>query len=276
MADFVTSDGLRLHFEDEGQGRVLLCLPGLTRNCRDFDFFAPHATGLRLVRMDYRGRGQSDHDADYMNYNVLREAHDAVELMDHLGIGRVTVLGTSRGGLIAMALAASHPDRLQGVILNDIGPVVGATGIARIMSYVGRKPAAKTLDQAATDLKSAMEAEFPGVPLDVWRQQAEHQYRQTPEGLELRYDARLHKTLLEQAATGAMPDLWLFFQALAKLPTAALRGENSVVLEHDTLEEMQRRHPGMMTAEVPDRGHPPFLDEPESLALINRFLEATE
>ncbi|MCE8509690.1 alpha/beta hydrolase [Ruegeria pomeroyi] len=274
MANFTTTDGLRLFYEDEGQGKPLLCLAGLTRCSRDFEFLRPHVTDLRLIRLDYRGRGQSDYDPDYRNYNVLREAHDAIELLDHLGLDRVTVLGTSRGGMIAMALAASHPDRLAGVILNDVGPVIEPAGIARIMDYVGKKPVSKTHDQAALVLKQTMEPQFPGVPLSVWRKQAEIQYAATDSGLALRYDDGLHKALLDQAATGAIPDLWLFFDALRDIPTAVLRGANSDILGAGTVAEMHRRHPGLISAVVPDRGHVPFLDEPQSLDLIRRILEA--
>ncbi len=273
MSDFTTTDGIRLHYTDSGDGQPLLCLAGLTRNGRDFSFLAPHLPDLRLITLDSRGRGASDHDPDYMNYNVLREARDVIELLDHLKLDKATVLGTSRGGLLAMALAASHPERLAGVILNDIGPVVGAQGIARIMDYVGKKPRAKTLDAAAADLKAAMEPDFPGVPLSVWRRQAEYQYRVTEAGLEPQYDPNLRKALLEQAATGATPDMWLFFEALRDLPLGVLRGANSDILPHETLEEMKRRHPGLIAAEVPDRGHVPFLDEPHSLPLIHRILK---
>ncbi|MCE8514422.1 alpha/beta hydrolase [Ruegeria pomeroyi] len=274
MASFTTSDGLRLFYEDEGTGQPLLCLAGLTRCSRDFEFLRPHVTDLRLIRLDYRGRGQSDYDPDYRNYNVLREANDAIELLDHLALDRVSVLGTSRGGMIAMALAARHPDRLEGVILNDVGPVIEPAGIARIMDYVGKKPVSKTHDQAALALKQAMEPQFPGVPLSVWRKQAEIQYAATDQGLALRYDDGLHKALLDQAATGAIPDLWLFFEALRGIPTAVLRGANSDILGAGTVAEMHRRHPGLISAEVPDRGHVPFLDEPQSLDLIRRILEA--
>src|SRR5699024_8561674 len=111
MAYFTTGDGLSLYYEDHGDGPAVLCLAGLTRNSRDFDLLAPHLPDIRLIRMDYRGRGQSDHDPDHGNYNVMREAQDVVELLDHLELERVVTLGTSRGGLIAMALAATHRDR---------------------------------------------------------------------------------------------------------------------------------------------------------------------
>lgn len=273
MASFKTRDGLCLHYTDTGTGQPLLCLPGLTRCSRDFDFLAPHVADLRMIALDYRGRGRSDYDPDYRNYNVPRETQDVLELLDHLGLDRVTVLGTSRGGLIAMAMAAAHPDRLAGAILNDVGPVVAAAGIARIMDYVGRRSAAKTLDEAAQAMKSVLERDFPGVPLERWRQQAEIQFHVGAEGLDLRYDARLRTALLEQAADGAAPDLWPLFDALRARPLGVLRGANSDILDAGTLAAMLERHPGMITAEVPARGHVPFLDEPEALTVIRRVLD---
>lgn len=275
MSWFTTADGIRLHFSDSGSGQPLLCLAGLTRNGLDFSFLAPHLSGVRLITLDSRGRGASDNDPDYGNYNVLREARDVIALLDHLGLARVTLLGTSRGGLVAMMLAAHHRDRLAGVILNDIGPEIGARGIARIMEYVGHRPLAKTLDAAAADMQAAMAGDFPDVPREVWRRQAEYQYRQTETGLALRYDPNLRKALLEQAAAGDAPDMWAAFEALRDLPLGVLRGTNSDILTRETLDEMHRRHPGMISCEVPNRGHVPFLDEPGSLTLIRNLLKDT-
>ncbi|MES0825877.1 alpha/beta fold hydrolase [Ruegeria sp. SCP11] len=274
MTFFTTSDDRRLYYTDTGSRAPLLCLAGLTRCSRDFSFLAPHVTDLRMITMDYRGRGESDYDPDFMNYNIFRESHDAIELLDHLGLDRVAVLGTSRGGLIAMALAASHPERLSSVILNDVGPVIDPVGIAKIMDYVGKQPVSNTYDEAAQALQYVMSPHFPGVTLERWRQQAEIQFEQTEDGLTLRYDPALRTALLDQAAAGATPDLWMFFEALRDIPTGVIRGENSDVLGKDTLTEMHKRHPGLISAEVPDRGHVPFLDEPQSLDLIRKVLDA--
>lgn len=274
MTYFTTTDGKNLYFEENGSGSPVLCLAGLTRNTQDFSFLTPHMADHRMIAMDYRGRGQSEYDTDHGNYNVLREAHDAIELLDHLGLERVSVIGTSRGGLIAMALAASHPERLASVVLNDIGPVIDTSGIAKIMGYVGKKPVSKTYDEAALALQHMMAEQFPGVPLERWRQMAEFQNQETEQGLALRYDLGLRTALLEQAAAGAIPDMWLFFEALRDIPTGVIRGANSDVLGKDTLAEMHRRHPGLVSVEVPDRGHAPFLDEPQSLELIRNVLDA--
>lgn len=274
MTFFTTTDGKNLYFEENGSGSPVLCLAGLTRNTQDFSFLTPHMADHRMIAMDYRGRGQSEYDTDHGNYNVLREAHDAIELLDHLGLERVSVIGTSRGGLIAMALAASHPERLASVVLNDIGPVIDTSGIAKIMGYVGKKPVSKTYDEAALALQHMMAEHFPGVPLERWRQMAEFQNQETEQGLALRYDLGLRTALLEQAAAGAIPDMWLFFEALRDIPTGVIRGANSDVLGKDTLAEMHRRHPSLVSVEVPDRGHAPFLDEPQSLELIRNVLDA--
>ncbi len=276
MARFTASDGLSLHYDDEGHGPPVLCLAGLTRNSADFRFLLPHLTGHRVIRLDYRGRGQSDHADDFMSYNILREAQDAVELLDHLGLERVALIGTSRGGLVAMAIAHAHPGRLSGVVLNDIGPEVATEGLERIMDYVGREPDLPDLDSCAAALAHVHATGFPGVPLARWRAQAEAMFAEKPGGgLALRYDPRLRDALIGQAGAGEAPDLWQMFDALRALPLAAIRGANSDLLSAETLAKMQARHPGLIAATVPDRGHVPFLDEPQALAAIHSLLDRT-
>lgn len=276
MPEFVTSDSTRLHFEDEGDGRPILCLAGLTRNSRDFTYVLPHLSDHRVIRMDYRGRGRSDYPDDFMTYNILREGQDAIELMNHLGLEKVTILGTSRGGLIAMALSMMHAERLNGVILNDIGPEVTEAGIARIMDYVGKTPLFPDLDTAAVALQQGLGQDFPGVALKRWREAAEFMWAEEPGGgLRLLYDARLRDALIGQAGVGEAPDLWQMFDSLAPFPLATIRGANSDLFAQSTLEKMQARRPDMITAVVPDRGHVPFLDEPEAVRAIHALLEKT-
>jgi len=273
MAEFCTSDGLRIYYEDVGAGLPVLCLAGLTRNARDFDFVAPHLAGVRLMRMDYRGRGRSDYDPDFNNYNTIREAHDAVELLEHLGLERAVILGTSRGGLIAMVMAQMFRDRLKGVIFNDIGPDISLTGLERIMQYIGHDPVYASYDEAAAGLKSGLARGFPDVPLTRWRQHAQNLWALQEGRLRLRYDAKLGDAFAVQLNSGEVPDLWPLFDCLKGLPVALIRGANSDLLEPATVEKMQAHHPNLITATVPHRGHVPFLDEPEALSAINALLE---
>ncbi|SEL45646.1 Pimeloyl-ACP methyl ester carboxylesterase [Roseivivax marinus] len=270
MPDFTSSDGLTLHYEDEGDGLPLLCLSGLTRDHHDFDYVAPHLHGVRLIRPDYRGRGRSEWGPTE-SYTVPVEARDAVELLDHLGIDSAAVLGTSRGGLIAMMLAATAKDRLTGVALNDVGPVIAPAGMDAIRGYLGRDPVWKSFEEAAEARPKVM-TDFANVPPERWAQEVRALYREGPDGLTIPYDPALRDAVLGQGAQPA-PDLWPLFDALSGLPLCVIRGANSNLLSPETFAEMIDRRPDMVRTEVPDRGHIPFLDEPEALDALNRWLD---
>ncbi len=269
MPHFTAQDGARLHYSDEGEGTPLLCLAGLTRTGADFDYLAPHLPPCRLIRMDYRGRGASDFTGP-ATYTVPQEARDAIALLDHLGVAKTAILGTSRGGLIAMVLAAITKDRLLGVALNDIGPVVERSGLERIFDYVGRNPRAKTPAQLAEALPAAMPG-FANVPPARWLAEAHLHYTASADGLKITYDPALREAFIA-AFDGPDPDLWPLFDAIAPLPLALIRGANSDLLSPATTAEMRRRRPDMIFAEVPDRAHIPFLDEPEAVDAIRAFL----
>lgn len=268
---FTAADGARLAYDDRGSGIPLLCLAGLTRNMADFDYLLPHLPGFRLIRMDYRGRGQSDRTGA-ASYTVPQEGQDALALLDHLGIAQAAVLGTSRGGLIGMALVAMARPRLLGLCLNDVGPEIHLPGLERIKGYVGHNPAARTHAEMAAKLPRNMPG-FAHVPEARWLQEVRHHYDETPDGLRIRYDPALRESFLA-AFTGPPVDLWPLFDMAAGLPLALIRGANSDLLSSATAAEMRRRRPDMIFAEVPDRAHVPFLDEPESLDAIRRFLGA--
>ena len=261
------TDGLSLHYTDEGDGPPVLCLSGLTRTGADFDYVAPHLPGIRLIRLDYRGRGQSDW-ADPASYTVAQEAQDVLAFLGHLDLSKVAILGSSRGGLIGMLLAMIAKDRLLGVALIDVGPEISMTGLEVIKSYVGRNPAQKTWAEAAMSRAKIMTG-FVDVPASRWLDEVKHHYDQTDSGLVIRYDPRLRDAVL---ASVNLPNLWPLFDALASLPLALIRGENSDLLTAETALEMRRRRPDMDFAEVPGRGHIPFLDEPESLAALHAWL----
>ncbi|MDA3888282.1 MAG: alpha/beta hydrolase [Allgaiera sp.] len=266
---FTADDGARIAYDDHGSGLPLLCLSGLTRTMGDFGYMMPHLPPCRVIRMDYRGRGASDFTGAE-TYTVPREAQDALQLLDHLGLAKVAVLGTSRGGLIGMYLAAIAKDRVMGLCLNDVGPKLEMAGLHRIQDFVGRNPAAKTLDQLAAALPSSL-PEFVGVPESRWREEAALHYRVTPEGLHITYDPALRESF-KASLPAAAKDAWPLFEATQGLPLALIRGANSDLLSPETAAEMRRRRPDMLFAEVPGRGHIPFLDEPEALDLLRRFL----
>lgn len=266
---FTAPDGCRLAYRDEGTGLPLLCLPGLTRAMTDFDYLVPHLPPVRLIRMDYRGRGESDWTGA-ASYTVEQEGKDALALLDHLGVERAAILGTSRGGLIGMVLGAVARARVLGLCLNDVGPEIGRGGLVRIFDYVGRNPAGKTYAGFAERLSRT--PGFANVPASRWLDEARKLSLETQDGLRTRYDPALRDAFLA-AFDGPPVDLWPLFDALAGLPLALIRGANSDLLTAETAARMRARRPDMDFAEVPDRAHIPFLDEPEAVELIHRFLK---
>jgi len=268
MPQFTTSDGISLHFDDRGAGPPILCLAGLTRNATDFDYVLPHLSHNRLIRLDYRGRGLSGW-APWETYTIPTEARDTLELLDHLKLEKTAILGTSRGGLIAMVLAATARHRLTGVALNDIGPDIASAGLGAIRDYIGRNPAAGTHAEAAALMARRM-AGFANVPPTRWAEEAAKHFIATAHGLTINYDPALAKAF-NAASDQPAADLWPLFDAMAGLPLALIRGANSDLLSAATAHEMQARRPDMIFAEIPGRGHVPYLDEPQALAALAQW-----
>jgi pimeloyl-ACP methyl ester carboxylesterase len=269
---FLTPDGLSLAYSDEGEGLPLLCLPGLTRDNADFDDLAAALDGRhRLIRLTFRGRGASDRDPEFLNYNPGREAADVIAFLDHLGLDRVVVVGTSRGGLVALVLAAIAKDRLAAVLLNDIGPEVAPEGLATIMTYLGVPPKAQTFPEVAAALRARMAPAFPDLPDARWETLARRWFTAPDGGVGLTYDPKL-RDAVEAVSAQPAADLWPLFDALAGIPLAVVRGANSDLLAPATVAKMRERRPDLIVAEVPRRGHVPFLDEPEALAALDALL----
>ncbi len=279
---FITAlDGLRLHAQDHapryGTATPIVCLPGLTRNARDFDelalFFATHPTQARRVLViESRGRGQSDHDPDPTHYDPVIEARDALDVMTACNCGEAIVVGTSRGGILAMIMAIMRPGVLKAVVLNDIGPVIEADGLRRIRSHVGQLATPRNWDEAIARLKAASSGQFPRLADADWRRLALKTWRDN-QG----HPARDHDPALSLALkafdpdTMALPQLWPQFAALSRVPLLVIRGGNSDLLSAATVDEMLRRHPLARAITVPDQGHAPLLVEDNILESIASF-----
>ncbi|MCA3445109.1 MAG: alpha/beta fold hydrolase [Rhodobacter sp.] len=270
MKTFRAGDGARLAYRDDGLGLPVLALAGLTRDSRDFDYLARYLPqDVRLIRLDSRGRGESDWTGP-ATYSVGQEATDALALLDHLGIARAAIIGSSRGGLLGMVIAATAKHRLLGLCLNDVGPILERDGLLRIGTYVGVEPTVPTLQEVADRMQTAMPG-FERVPPMRWQEETVRHYIQRDDGVGLTYDPAL-RTAFDAALAGPLPELWPLFDGCAGLPLALIRGAASDVLSRATAEEMCRRRPDMLFAEIPLRGHIPFLDEPEALAVVTGWL----
>jgi pimeloyl-ACP methyl ester carboxylesterase len=273
---FQSADGLRLHYRDYpgAAGRVpVLCLPGLTRNSRDFESIAPRIQrSRRVLCADLRGRGLSQHDPNWRNYHPGTYVADVALLLADAGVERVVVLGTSLGGIIAMIMAATNPKVLAGVILNDIGPEVAEEGRNRIASYVGKSAPVRSWAEAAAQSRATNGIAWPDATDEDWMRIALRVYREVDGVPRLDMDPMIGEAV-RAAPSGAAPDLWPVFAALKPIPVLALRGATSDVLSQATFDRMAREKPDLQRVKVPGRGHAPTLDEPACVAAIDAFLQ---
>ena len=276
---FRSQDGLGLAarvFDAPGDRLPLLCLAGLSRNSRDFialgRYFSCHADEpRRVVAPDYRGRGVSDRDPNWRNYTPLAEAHDVLIAAAVFGIERAIVVGTSRGGIIAMLLGALRPTLLAGIVLNDIGPVVEGTGLARIKKYLGNRRPVRNRREAEALVREAIGTQFPALSDEDWRAFTEATFMETSHGLAPQFDPHLLKTIEALDFAEKIPVLWPQFQSLARVPALAIRGAFSDLLSPRTLAAMAARHGDLEQFTVAGQGHAPLLRDAATLDRIRAF-----
>ncbi|CAN7534218.1 alpha/beta hydrolase [Phyllobacterium sp. LjRoot231] len=283
---FDAPDGLKLYarvYEParEVDSLPLVCLPGLTRNARDFhelaEALAQHAeTPRRVISFDYRGRGLSAYDPDFAHYNIGTEAGDVIAGLGVLGIDRGVFLGTSRGGLIIHILAAIAPQFLAGVILNDIGPEIAPAGLLQISQYLNGPRHPKNWADAVEVQRAVHGAAFPALRDADWERFAHAIYREIDGVISPDHDPNLIKTLQGIDFTKELPDLWAQFDLLAELPLLVIRGENTPLLAPETVEEMTRRHPALQLINVAGQGHAPLLETGRLPELIAAFVAGVD
>ena len=274
---FITAkDGLRLHALDYGDRHSprlpIVCLPGLTRTVEDFAVLAAAlANDRRVLSLDYRGRGRSDYDPNPDHYAIAVESADVVTVMAALDAIPAIVVGTSRGGLIAMTLAAEKSELLAGVVLNDIGPVVDIEGVIRIKGYVGQLQHPTSYQEAAEFLRRSTGNQFPKLGAADWLAAAKRGWREEAGRLVSTYDPALANTFQGFDPDKPFPTLWPQFDAMAQVPLMVVRGANSDILSGATVVAMRKRRPDMEVLVVPDQGHAPLLAETDSIRAIAGF-----
>jgi pimeloyl-ACP methyl ester carboxylesterase len=283
---FVTApDGLKLHLREYGPRLAprlpVVCLPGLSRTAEDFDPLAcalasDAAAPRRVLALDYRGRGLSDFDRKPENYTIAVELADVIAVLTACAAAPAIIVGTSRGGLIAMALAAVAPGAIAGVVLNDIGPAIEAKGLMRIKGYVGKLPQPKTFEEGGEILRRIADSQFPKLDAAAWITLAKRGWREQDGRLVPTCDPALARGLAAISPDQPMPTMWPQFDALGRTPLLVFRGANSDILSAATVAAMQARHPAMELFEVADQGHAPLLAEPDTIGRIASFTAACD
>lgn len=274
---FQTSDGLSLYYRDYGSGEnIVVCLPGLTRNSKDFHEIATHlASRYRVLCPDMRGRGQSDWDADWHNYHPATYINDTWNLVDHLGIGKFIILGTSLGGLMAMIMASQQAERVRAVILNDVGPEVDPAGYVRILASLDAEVEVKEWPDAIQHCKQSYEMALPDMPDEFWQVYVHKIFRKDANGRpELESDPNIAEAIRKgnlSRIAGIRVDPWEAFKGVT-MSCLVLRGELSDILSAEIVNRMMTVKAGLVSVVIPNRGHAPLLYERESLSAIDGFL----
>lgn len=280
-----SNDGLRLHFRDyparggaAAQKRPpIICLPGLTRNARDFEGLAEELSeNWRVICVDLRGRGDSAYAKDPLSYVPLTYVHDVEALLAQEEIGEFIAFGTSLGGIISMLLASTRPGRVRGLLLNDIGPQIDKEGLARIRDYVGQGRSFPTWMHAARWLAEDFANIYPDLDMNGWLILSKRLMKVTGSGrIVLDYDMRIAEPFAIPGGEAGM-DLWPAFDTLGDIPLLLVRGENSDILTSASAAEMQKRQSHMAIAHIANTGHAPTLDEAEARQAIHTMLAQIE
>jgi pimeloyl-ACP methyl ester carboxylesterase len=275
-----SSDGLRLHFRDypgDLSRPPIVCIPGLTRNARDFEGVAERLAGRwRVICVDLRGRGQSEHAKDPMSYVPVRYAEDIEALFTEHGLSRAILFGTSLGGIVTMLLAQRDASLIAGAVINDIGPVLETRGLDKIRGYVGRSLNWPTWLHAARAIAEAQADRYPDYKIEHWIAYAKRLCKLTPNGrVVFDYDMRIAEPFKVPGGEAGF-DMWEAWRGLAAVPTLLLRGELSDLLSEETERRMKAEVPALETVTVPRVGHAPTLDEPVAADAIEAFLARLE
>lgn len=282
---FTSNTGLTLYARHYGKSqeglRPVICLPGLTRNSSDFHalavFLANHPSRPRDVYCpDYRGRGESDWDPDWRNYSPFIEMLDVLDLMAIRGLENATVVGTSRGGIIAMLIAVMRPNAISALVLNDIGPEIETAGLARIMGYAGKVPVPSSWEEATELVRSMNKRFFTALNDDDWKTLARQLFKEKNGRPAQSYDYKLGNALSEIDISQKIPTMWTQFEAVKRIPVLVLRGENSDILSARTVLEMEQQHPRLVSITVHAQGHAPLLKDRFTLGIVADFLRETD
>jgi len=273
---WTSRDGLKLHYRDYAGDHghpPVVCLHGLTRNARDFAELANHLSPMRRVLCpELRGRGESEYARESTAYNPVQYVEDTLALLDELEIARFVAIGTSLGGLMTMLLALQAPDRLAGVVFNDIGPWLEPPGLERIKEYVGQGRSFPTWVHAARALEESQTVAHPGQDLPFWIAFAKRVMTLTSNGrIVFDYDMKIAEPFASLDPE-RQPDMWPAIEALAGKPVLIVRGALSDLLSQATLDAMLARLPQGRAVTVQGVGHAPLLTEPEVLPAIEELI----
>lgn len=274
VSKFISINGVRLHYLDFGNPAKppLICIHGLSGNAHNFEALAHHLEDdYHVISIDVRGRGDSQWGPSD-DYNHAVYTSDLAALIDQLAFGTVTLIGTSMGGAIAMLYAGGYPERVERIVLNDIGPEVDPAGIRRITDYMSTAPAEFGSLAQVADYYRENYPLMRQMPEQALLDFVKWAVKPSDNGtLRWKMDPAIRN--VPRSGSAARPlDMWVPYARIAA-PVLVIRGADSDILSRATASRMCAVLPQLARViEVRGVGHAPSLLEPEALAAIKEFL----
>src|SRR5947207_7351888 len=250
---------------------TVVCVHGLTRNGRDFDYLAAmlQRDGRRVACPDIVGRGQSDWLVDKRHYTFATYCADFTAMLARLNGEAFDWIGTSLGGLIGMFMAAQPNSPIRRLVINDAGPFIPKEATRRLLTYVGTQATFASLAEAQEYLRTIL-APYGKLNEEQWAHLTRYSVRKRPDGTyETVYDPGI--TVPMRSAPAADLNLWPVWDQI-RCPVLVLRGAESDVLRKDTAEKMKTRGPQVDVVEFERVGHAPPLLAARHIDVVRNWL----
>ncbi|MDC0073823.1 alpha/beta hydrolase [Alphaproteobacteria bacterium] len=277
---FLTSqDGLKLYFRDYkndfSKKKPIICLPGMTRNSKDFHEFAEtFVKDRRIICPDLRGRGKSDYDKNVKNYWLpYKYTSDVLSIMTASSISEAYFVGTSLGGLLAMQMAVVRPSSICGIVLNDIGPELPINAVNRISNQSSKSKGFNSWDEAMKYLKENFKNTHPKISDLKWLNLAKKNFQEKDGLIQTDYDIKIINNLKKNSTK---QNLWILYESIKKIPTLLIKGALSDILTNQILNKMVSLKDDLEITEIDFCGHNPFLDEKEAISSIKLFFQQND
>lgn len=258
--------------------RTIVCVHGLTRNGRDFDYLASHLAStqpVRVISVDIAGRGLSDRLVNPADYNYATYVQDMLALLAHLGVGMVDWVGTSMGGLTALFLQQAAPGIIKRLVLNDIGPHLPSTSLKRIARGLDNVHTFSDAEQAMAKFRSML-APFGVKEEEHWQHLFRHSLVRDKKGNYIfHFDPRIRKSTFSADVEKIVDvELWSTWEMALSIPTLIIRGTESDILLPTTAKRMVEQHNKAQLVEFPGVGHAPALMDAEQTKMIGDWLKS--
>ena len=271
---FVRTRGLRHHLVERGRpgSKAVIMIPAQTSQGHALDTVAVRlARNYHVYCQDPRGRGESDWAAPD-DYTIDQYVADLEAIREALQLERVAVVGSHLGGVVAMYYASRFPERVSGVVLNDIAPELVAASARRYLARLANPPSSfPDLESVARFYRDVYPDSLGKLPPESLLAHSQWQVRWSDEAGA--YIWKMDPMSRRRTPWPSAPAPWEMFRSI-RAPILLVRGDQSELVSADTAQRMMREGTDCRVVAIPGVRQTVTLSEPESIAAIDLLLSA--